>query len=94
MNEMTAEPPWRTILNWGVVIYFLTLPALALIFGLTGIQFTAGTQIAKFLTDFHFSVSALVAAMAGLNTFDRYKASNGQPKKEKKEISVYEPAKD
>jgi hypothetical protein len=94
MNQMTAEPPWRIILNWGCVLYFLGLPALGLIMGLTGMNFTAGTQIAKFLTDFHFSVSALVAAMAGLNTFDRYKASNGQSKKEKKEITVYEPAKD
>lgn len=72
-----SEPRWRRLLNWGCVVYFLGLPALALLFGLTGINFTAGTQIAKFLTDFHFSVSALVAAMAGLNTFDRYK-SNGK----------------
>ena len=49
----------------GVCSLFLGLPALGLIMGLTGMNFTAGTQIAKFLTDFHFSVSALVAAMAG-----------------------------
>jgi TM2 domain-containing membrane protein YozV len=75
-----AEPLWRVILNWGLVVYFLGLPAAALIFGLAKIHIDqpgAGTHIAQFLANFHLSVSALLAAIAGLNSFDRYK-TNGK----------------
>jgi hypothetical protein len=75
-----SVPLWRQILNWGSVIYFLALPALAIFLGFTHIPFADGTTIPKFLSDFHFAVSALVATMAGLNSFDRYKATNGQKK--------------
>jgi len=77
------EPLWRVVLTWGCVGYFLGLPAIAFIMGLAHIGFMPGTNIAKFLSDFHFSVSALVAAMAGLNSFDRFKSAtggNGKPK--------------
>jgi hypothetical protein len=73
------EPAWRVILNWGVVFYFLGLPLMAIFLGFTHIRMGEGTNIAKFLSDFHFSVSALVAAIAGLNTFDRFK-ENGKSK--------------
>lgn len=82
-----SEPLWRQVLNWGLIIYFLGLPALGLILALTRIplDFAHGensTHVAQFLANFHFSVSALVAAMAGLNSFDRYKVkANGDAKK-------------
>jgi hypothetical protein len=79
---MKSEAPmWREILNWGAVIYFLGLPALAVFLGFTHLPFAEGTEVAKFLGNFHLSVSALVAAMAGLNSFDRYK-SNGTKSEE------------
>jgi hypothetical protein len=77
MNE--PSPAWREILNWGSVVYFLGLPALAIFLGFTHISFAEGTEVAKFLGNFHFTVSAIVGALAGLNSFDRYKA-NGEKK--------------
>ncbi len=60
---------------------------MALVMGLLHIAFMPGTNVAKFLADFHFSVSALVAAMAGLNSFDRHNKGGraATPKKEDKE---------
>ena len=78
LNEVKPEPLWRVVLNYGLVTYFLGLPALAIILGFMPMHFGEGTSIAQFLANFHFSVSALVAAVAGLNSFDRYKA-NGKP---------------
>jgi hypothetical protein len=64
------------VLNWGCVLYFLGLPALTLIIGFTHIEpFVPGSRAPQFLGNFHLSVSALVAAMAGLNSFDKYKAN-------------------
>jgi hypothetical protein len=78
-DEMpTKEPYWRTVLNYGSVAYFLGLPALAIFLGFTHIGFAEGTGTAKFLADFHFAVSAIVGALAGLNSFDRHKANGNQ----------------
>jgi hypothetical protein len=76
---MGTAPAWREILNWGAVIYFLGLPGLAIFLGFTHIPFGEGTEVAKFLGNFHFTVSAIVGALAGLNSFDRYKANGKQP---------------
>jgi hypothetical protein len=90
-TSVTAEPIWRQILNWGCVLYFLGLPAVALSGALFHFSFdpqvTPGAS--KFLTEFHFAVTALVATMAGLNTFDRYKGvSSGNGPKAKTEKST------
>ena len=75
------EPLWRIVLNWGVTLYFLGLPLLLLLIGFLHIElFPPGSHAPQFLGNFHLSVSALVAAMAGLNSFDKYKA-NGKPDK-------------
>jgi hypothetical protein len=81
MNEPTL-PLWRQILAWGSVIYFLGLPALAIFLGFTGIPFAAQSEgeVAKFLANFHFTVTAIVGALAGLNSFDRYKANGKEGK--------------
>ena len=72
------EPFWRTLLNYGAVAYFLGLPALVILIGFLHVDvFPAGSHAPSFLGNFHLSVSALVAAMAGLNSFDKYK-SNGK----------------
>jgi len=73
-------PLWRDILNWGSVIYFLGLPALAIFLGFTDIPFAEGTAVAKFLGNFHLTVSAIVGALAGLNSFDRHKANGAKDK--------------
>ena len=75
-----TDPLWRIILNYGCVFYFLGLPAIAIFLGFTHVSFAPGTNIATFLREFHFAVTAIVAAIAGLNSFDRraeHKA-NGQ----------------
>lgn len=80
MDTQQKEPIWRQILNWGCVGYFLGLPAMAIVLGFSHYGFGATTpNVPKFLTEFHFAVSALVATMAGLNSFERYK-TNGQKK--------------
>jgi hypothetical protein len=80
---MSEEPTWRIVLNWGCIIYFLGLPALTIFLAFTHIPFAPGTEAPKFLADFHFAVSALVAAVAGLNTFER--KMNGRDAKQQKE---------
>lgn len=78
------EPLWRTILNWGSVVYFLGLPAVALFYGVTNFTFgTTSPKAADFLREFHFACTAIVAAVAGLNSFDR-RSKNGTPEKESK----------
>lgn len=72
-------PLWRQVLNWGSVAYFLGLPALAIFLGFTRIPFAEGSEVPKFLADFHFACSALVATMAGLNSFERYKSNGVKP---------------
>jgi hypothetical protein len=72
---------WRTILNYGCVFYFLFLPAMAMFLGFIHFHFDP-PGVATFLREFHFSVTALVAAVAGLNTLDRRTESkaNGSKK--------------
>ena len=74
------EPLWRSILNYGCVVYFLGLPALAIFLGFSHFSFGGSTQIPQFLREFHFAVSALLAAVAGLNSYDRSKShkANGE----------------
>ena len=65
------EPLWRTILNYGAVIYFLGLPAMAVFYGATHYSFAgeSSPNVANFLREFHFACTALVMAIAGLNSF-------------------------
>jgi hypothetical protein len=77
------EPLWRVALNWGCVFWFLSLPALVILSGVFSIEiFPPSSDALRFLSTFHFSVSALVAAMAGLNSFDKYK-ENGKAEAKK-----------
>lgn len=67
------EPLWRTVLNYGCVAYFLGLPLMAIFYGVTHFTFgdASSPNAAAFLREFHFAVTAIVAAIAGLNSFDR-----------------------
>ena len=82
------EPLWRSILNWGCVVYFLGLPAMAVFYGATDFTFGGTTpNAANFLREFHFAVTALVATIAGLNSFDRYKTTkNGTHDPQQKKL--------
>ena len=79
------EPLWRSILNYGCVFYFLFLPLMAIFYGTTHFAFGGETapNAANFLREFHFACTAIVAAIAGLNSFDRRTESqvNGIAKK-------------
>jgi hypothetical protein len=78
MERQEKEPLWRTVLNYGCVFYFLFLPAMAILLGFIHFHFEP-PGVATFLREFHLSVTALVAAVAGLNSLDRRKA-NGSKK--------------
>jgi hypothetical protein len=81
---MEREPAWRTVLNYGCVIYFLGLPAVALVGAFAHFKFES-ENVAKFLTEFHFAVTAIVAAIAGLNSFDRRTESHSNGNRTKHE---------
>jgi hypothetical protein len=63
------EPAWRTVLAWGAVAYFLGLPAIALVGGF--LHYEMSPSIAKFLAEFHMTITALLGAVAGLDSWDR-----------------------
>jgi hypothetical protein len=75
------EPRWRTLLCWGSVILYLTLPVTILIVRLLADHFPEyhwadSLSEAKFMIPYFTSLTALVFGLAGLNTFDR-KVENG-----------------
>jgi hypothetical protein len=63
------QPTWRTILAWGALVYFLGLPAIALVGGFMHYEMEPG--VAKFLAEFHVTITALLGAVAGLDSWDR-----------------------
>jgi hypothetical protein len=77
METPGKEPLWRTVLNYGCVFYFLFLPAMAMMLGFIHFHFEP-PGVATFLREFHFSVTALVAAVAGLNSLDRRKPNGSR----------------
>jgi hypothetical protein len=70
------EPRWRTVLYWGTVISFFTLPLLVFCIHLTLIgypQVLGGNVLGhggefKYLFEFHRTLAALVFGLAGLHT--------------------------
>lgn len=78
------EPRWRTVLCWGAVLTFFTVPMAGL-----GILMMADywpnirNHLAeyKFIGPFFQSVTALVFGLAGLNTTEKYftEKANGKP---------------
>lgn len=80
------EPRWRSLLCWGTVITFLTLPMV--IFGLAlasrefgWTDFEQHIKEYKFLGNFYQSVTALAFGLSGLKSVDRYiETKNGNHK--------------
>jgi hypothetical protein len=77
------EPLWREVLCWGAVITFLTMPLLVFILHIISdeipsFNFSQHISEYKFFVPFFQSITALVFALAGLNSFDRTR--NGDKK--------------
>ena len=71
------EPRWRTVLCWGAVVTFLGLPfgvcALHLVSDEFPTYFHFSQHISeyKFIIPYYQSITALVFALAGLNSWDK-----------------------
>ena len=84
-----SDPLWRTVLNWGAVVTFLTLPLM-----LFSIQLWNWTHPGfltlmdpkqpriEFLAEFHRNVTILVFGLAGLRTWEQVR--NGKHNSETK----------
>jgi hypothetical protein len=76
------EPLWREVAYWGVLLCFFALPIVALIlhlsilFGRVRYQEHAGEF--NYLWSFHRILAGLLAAMLGLNSWDKHTQANGR----------------
>jgi hypothetical protein len=83
------EPRWRSLLCWGSVLTFLTLPLIVFALAVSSrafgwIDLTEHLRGYKFLGTFFQSVTALVFGLSGLRSLDKYvetKNGNGKPRK-------------
>lgn len=64
------EPVWRQVLNWGCVLYFLLIPAIVIVY-ITFDLPTVTVERVAFVTKFHIAVTAIIATMLGLNSWDK-----------------------
>jgi hypothetical protein len=81
----TGDPLWKTFLNWGAVVTFLSLPLIMLcvqMYGRThpGWMDTSSPEHFKYLGEFQRNLTILVFGLAGLRTWENVK--NGKPKNE------------
>ena len=74
---MNTEPLWKTVLNWGAVVTFFALPLIVLTLQLTGLF--PSKEEAGYLKDLQRNVTVLVAALAGLRSFEQIK-NGSKPK--------------
>ena len=90
---------WKTVLNWGAVITFLTLPLFILSVQLynwthPGFMMANPERIEKlreFLAEYMRNVTILVFGLAGLRTWESIKA-NGKPNERPPPLkNVHEP---
>jgi hypothetical protein len=80
------EPRWRTVLCWGAVFTFFTVPLVGITLLLLADRMPEiRNHISeyKFIGPFFQSVTALVFGLAGLRSLDRYvETKNGKSPKE------------
>jgi hypothetical protein len=77
MNEpLVKEPLWRTALNWGTTIYFLLIPGIVILYGVAGLPAIEPAR-AAFVSSFHYAITAIVATLVGLNSWDKHVVRNG-----------------
>lgn len=72
-----AEPRWRTLLCYGTVLTFLTLPLVILGLALASREFETHIKEYKFLAPFYQSVTALAFGLSGLRSLDRFVETRG-----------------
>jgi hypothetical protein len=73
-----SEPLWKLVLNWGVVVTFLTLPMVVLciqMYGRTHPNWmnTDNPEHFKYLMEFQRNLTILVFGLAGLRTWEQVK---------------------
>lgn len=83
---MKEEEPWKTFLNWGVVIMFLGMPLLIMFLQLMALAFPNWLKDPlpqdefKYLYEFQRALAILVFGLSGLRTWEVIKEKNGQAK--------------
>ncbi|HET6887582.1 MAG TPA: hypothetical protein VFH87_06630 [Candidatus Udaeobacter sp.] len=84
------DPMWKTALNWGAVVTFLTLPLFILgfqIYNWTHPGFVIAIhperidKLREFLLEYMRNITVLVFGLAGLRTWEQVK-QNGNSRKE------------
>ena len=86
---MSDEPQWKTVLCWGVVIAYLTVPLVTYIMIVVSIE-TPWLHTNEHLKEFaglgawFQALTALIFGLAGLNSWDKtvYQKYNGTVKKD------------
>ena len=88
---MQNEPLWRTVLCWGTVITFLTLPLVCFVLEViseeeqvTWLHFNEHLKQFNWLVPYFQSITALVFGLAGLNSFDKSRNGKNERKNEVK----------
>jgi hypothetical protein len=84
------EEPWKTFLNWSVIIMFIAMPVLVMVIQLYALSHPAwlSSQLPqtefKYLYEFQRALAILVFGLAGLRTWEVVK--NGKhPNQQRKE---------
>jgi hypothetical protein len=70
------EPKWRLILIWGCVVYFLAIPIFVITYAMLDLSPIDKVR-SDFIQHFHYAITGILAALAGLNTLER--KNNGKP---------------
>lgn len=80
---MKQEEPWKTFLNWGVVLMFLFMPILVMTIQILALSFPSFLKEAlpqtefKYLYEFQRALAVLVFGLSGLRTWEVIKEKNG-----------------
>jgi hypothetical protein len=88
--ETEAEPLWRVVAYWMVIISFFSLPLLIFLIHVTIKLSLIKTPVVQgefsYISEFHRILAAMLATMLGLNSWDKrliMKNGNGQNTKQK-----------
>lgn len=82
---MNEEPTWKTVLNWSVIVMFITMPVVVMIIQLYALSHPSWLsaelpqQEFKYLYEYQRALAVLVFGLAGLRTWEI--THNGKQKK-------------
>jgi hypothetical protein len=93
---MPKDPLWKTVLNWGTVVTFLSLPLVVFIVQMwarthPGWMTTENPQHFHYILDFQRNITILVFGLAGLKTWENVK-QNGKNNEKPQLKQVHEKA--